>query len=258
MNLEEYAIDYTLDELVVTTLSRQLRDGEVVFTGVASPIPIIAILLAQKTHAPNLTWINVLGGVDARPSKLPFSTGDPVLLEGIVGAVELPETFDLSNRGKIDVIIFGGVQIDQFCNINMSVIGDYSRPKVRLPGGAGVHTMIKTIKRVLIFRPVHTKRLFVENVDFKTGPGWIPEAEPRRGGPEKIITNLCVMAFDKEVKKIRLESVHPGISVDDVINNTGFELIIPETVPETEPPTKNHVFLLREKIDPEGIRKSAF
>ena len=130
--------DYSFAELIICTLARQLEDGNRVFTGVASPVQMLATLLAQATHAPNLLYFTILGSINPKPHVLPFSTGNPHLFDNCENAITFPEIFDLANNGRMDVAFLGGVQIDQFGNLNMSIIGhDPQHPKVRLPGGAG-------------------------------------------------------------------------------------------------------------------------
>ena len=253
--MAEYARDYTIDELVIATLSRQLKDGEVVAHGVASIIPYFACYLARLTHAPNMVHLSLVGA-DAEPSKIFPSTVNPRIAERSTYYVTLPEVFDLAQRGKIDVMFFrGGIQIDKEGDINLSLIGSYERPKVRFPGGAGTSVLCHTVKRILMWVTKHNKRSFVEKVDFITISGHLPEVKKRF---DKLVTNLCILNFDKKSGSMKLFSLHPGLTKEDVINNTGFDLIIPEVVPETEPPTIEQVKLLREKLDPQGLRKIEF
>jgi glutaconate CoA-transferase subunit B len=265
----QYAKDYTIDELVCSTTARMLRDKEIVFTGVSSPVQIVSIYLAKATHAPNLTHLTIMGAIDPTPKLPPISSADPHLLDGALGGITLSDVFSLGYKGKVGVGLFGAVQIDQHGNLNNSVIGQYDRPKVRLPGGAGSGLMLKIFKRSIIFRSTHDKRAFVDKLPFVTACGWTEESglKPnekdafgftRAGGPDKIVTNLAVLGFDDLTRRMKIESLHPGVEVGSVVENTGFELIIPENVPETSPPTQIEVKLLREKIDPKEIRKLPF
>lgn len=248
---------FTFDELIITTLSHQLRDGERVFTGVASPIQMMATLLAKATHAPNLLYFTLLGSINPNPLKLPYSTGDPHLFDGCENVITFPEIFDLANKGRMDVAFLGGVQIDRYGSLNMSIIGkDYFHPKVRLPGGAGGPIMIRSFRRIVSWRSNHSLRRLVKEVTFVTSPGWISGAEGiRHGGPDVLITDLCVFQFNRKTHHIHLSSLHPNIDVKTVKNNTGFDFKIPKKVPTTVTPTSEERHLLRTVIDPKGIRK---
>jgi len=247
--------DYSFDELIITTLSRQLKDGERVFTGVASPVQMMAVLLAKATHAPNLLYFTLLGTINPQPTRLPYSTGDPHLFDRCENAITFPEIFDLANTGRMDVAFLGGVQIDQHGSMNMSVIGDYRHPKVRLPGGAGGPIMIRTFRRIVTWRPGHSRRCLVERLPFVTSPGWIPGLEgERHGGPDTMVTDLCVFHFDPATRQIHLESLHPGVDLELVRERTGFDFKVPRRIPTTPPPTQEERRLIRRVIDPGGVR----
>ena len=246
-----YAEDYTIDELMVATLARTIRDGDTVMHGVASMIPVMAIRLAKATHAPNMVCIN-LEGVDFRPHRCYLTTEYFALGEGAVQWMSLPRLFEHAQRGRITLGFFSGVQIDREGNINTSALGEYERPSVRLTGGAGQAILAHTVKRIVMWLPRHERRRLPEKVDFITFPGHHPNVKKRL---DRLVTNLAVMGFDKETGYMKLISVHPGVTVEQVQENTGFELIIPPEVPETEPPTVEQIRLLREVIDPEGVRK---
>jgi glutaconate CoA-transferase subunit B len=249
--------EYTYDELILSTLARQIHDGDRVFTGVASPIQMIATLLAKATHAPNLLYFTILGSVNPLPHKPPFSTGDPHLFDDCENTITFPEIFDLANKGQMDVAFLGGVQIDKFGSLNMSVIEKpASSSSVRLPGGAGGPLMIRTFRRVISWRPNHNRRCLVKTVPFVTSPGWIPSAKGKRhGGPDVIITDLCVFSFDRQTKKIMLQSVHPGVELEKVKEQTGFHFTVPEDVSQTPLPSSDERDCLAFQIDPEGIRR---
>src|SRR5579864_947467 len=156
--------ELTQDTMMVVAMARLLRDGERVFHGVASPLPMIAILLAQQLHAPDLIYINITGGINPRPESLPRTTVDPKLMHGSHSVFKLSEIFDMSARGDLDTAFLGGVQIDAQGCINMSVIGPYDHPKVRLPGGAGSAAILPTAGRTILWRTKHDPRSFVEKV----------------------------------------------------------------------------------------------
>src|SRR5947209_2506768 len=181
--------------MMAVALSRLLRDGETVFHGVASPLPMVAILLARATHAPNLLYLNITGSVDPTPAHLPRSTVDPELLRGTRSLITLADAFDLSARGDLDTVFLSGVQIDVRGAINMSAIGDPAHPKVRLPGGAGSAFLMSTAKRILLWRTRHDRRTFVEELSFVTGSGAV----------DRVVTPLCVFQRDPVSGRLRVE-----------------------------------------------------
>jgi glutaconate CoA-transferase, subunit B len=231
------------------TIARLLRDGETVFHGVASPLPMVAILLAKRLHAPGLQYLNITGSCDPTPVRLPQSTVDPLLLGGTRAIVTLTDLFDLSARGKLDTAFLSGVQIDGQGRINMSVIpgpgGDVHKPKVRLPGGAGSACIMPTAKRTLLWRTRHDKRTFVERLDFVTAAGNV----------EHVVTPLCL--FKREGERLRVASIHPGVSAEQVRENTGFAVEVDGTTPITPPPSDEELAALAE-VDREGVRKVEF
>ena len=251
-----YAKDFSFQELMVAAASHELNDHEVVFVGIG--IPQLGALLAQRTHAPNLTLIYESGVVGTRPQRLPLSIGDPTLVSGTYGIFNFYETFSmLLQRGFIDVGFVGGAQVDKFGNINSTVIGEYEKPKVRLPGSGGGCEIAGLSKKIVIVTP-HEKRRMVDKVDFVTSPGFLNGGEARErnglsGGPSAVITTMGVMRFDEETKEMYLASYHPGVSVDQVKQNTGWDLKISSKVGETEPPTVEDVNILRKDLDPQGI-----
>jgi glutaconate CoA-transferase subunit B len=225
-------------------MSRLLRNGERVFHGVASPLPMVAILLARRTHAPDLVYLNITGSVNPRPSELPRSTTAPQLLEGSAALVTLADLFDLSARGGLDTAFLGGVQIDGRGRINMSVIGAFHHPTVRLPGGAGSALVLPTAHRTILWRTQHTPRSLVERLDFVTAAGHV----------DRLVTPLCV--FRMEPGGFVLESLRPGITADDVRAATGFRYRCPEDT-STLTPTAEEMQTLTE-VDPLGVREVEF
>jgi glutaconate CoA-transferase subunit B len=252
----EHAREFSNQELMVAAASRELKDYDVVFVGIG--IPQLGALLAQRTHAPNLTLIYESGVIGTRPARLPLSIGDPTLVSGTYGIFSFYETFSLLlQRGFIDVGFVGGAQVDKFGNINSTVIGDYRKPKVRLPGSGGGCEIAGLSKRIVIITP-HEKRRMVEKVDFITSPGFIDGAGAREriglnGGPTAVITTMGVLRFDAKTKEMYLSSYHPGVSIDQIKQNTGWDLKISPDVRETEPPTVKQVEILRKELDPKGI-----
>lgn len=226
-------------------LSRFIRDGELVFHGVASPLPMAAVLMARNTHAPNLTYLNIPGGVDPKPSYLPGSTVARQLMEGALSYFNLMEVFDLSARGKLDLAFLGGAQIDARGDMNLSFIGDPAAPKVRLPGGAGSAHILPTAKRTVLWRTVHDARSFPECCDFVTASGNV----------DAVVTPLCV--FKKADGRLRVKSIHQGVAPDDLRAATGFDLGDLERATTTPEPTDAERTALH-AADPEGVRLREF
>jgi glutaconate CoA-transferase subunit B len=247
---------YTPAELMVTRAAKEIHDGEVVFVGTG--LPMIAAMLAKRTHAPHSVIVFEAGTVDSALLHLPASVGDSRCVYGASTCGGLFDVFALLlQRGFIDVGFLGGAQVDRYGNLNSTVIGDYVRPQVRLPGSGGAGDIACLSQRTVVIMR-HEKRRFVERVDYRTSPGWIDGpggregAGLKRGGPVAVITNMAVMHFDDVSKEMALTSHHPGISVDDVLANTGFVLATAGAV-ETEPPQDEEIRLLHEAIDPEGL-----
>ena len=224
------ASGYTIGELMASRISDEVRDETFVGTGAASPAPMAGVLLAKATHAPDVTYVAI-------------GAGDPDL-----NPISGKEAFDLAQRGKLDLFFLGGAQIDGAGNINLSVIGDHDTPDLRLPGAAGSGMLYYMTNRIILFRMEHTRRVFVEKVDFVTSPGSSGDRVHRPGGPHILITNLCVMDYDRERKRFRLESVHEGVTPREVADNTGFGFDMPGDVPMTPPPTAERLGLLRTSI----------
>lgn len=234
----------TPDTMMVVAMARLLRNGECVFHGVASPLPMIAILLAQHLHAPNLIYMNITGGVNPQPESLPETTVDPRLLHGSHVILRLADIFDMSARGDLDTAFLGGVQIDGQGRVNMSVIGPYDRPNVRLPGGAGSAAILPTAKRTILWRTKHDPRTFVEKLSFVTAGGNV----------DRVVTPLCV--FVKRDGLLQLESIHPYSSATEVTRQTGFA-VQTEGVPFTPAPTAEELAALQ-LVDPQQVRLVEF
>jgi len=249
-------LTYSSSELMCINAARLLLDGDVVFVGVG--LPNLACNLARRTHAPNLQMIYEAGVIGARPARPPLSIGDPTLVSGASSVCGMYDIFTLYlQRGNVDVGFLGGAQIDRFANINATVIGDYAKPKVRLPGSGGSQEMAAWANRCYIITP-HQKRRFPEKVDFRTSVGYLSgraereAAGLRGGGPLVVVTNLGLMEPD-ETGELVLTALHPGCTVDQVKENTGWAIKISDTLRTTEPVIESELKLLREELDPEGI-----
>lgn len=236
-------------DLMAVVLARQLRDGERVFHGVASPLPMVAILLAKRLHAPNLVYLNITGSVDPSPARLTRSTAGPALLAGSATLVTLADLFDLSARGGLDTAFLSGVQIDGGGRINLSVIGDFSAPKVRLPGGAGSALILPTARRTILWRTQHTPRSLVQQLDFVTAAGNV----------DCLVTPLCVfrMHGSRESHRFALEALLPGVKSETVRGQTGFAFES-EDPPATLPPPSPEELAALAEVDPERVRDSEF
>lgn len=231
--------------MMAVAMARLLHDGETVFHGVASPLPMVAALLARRLQAPNLVYLTIAGGVGARPERLPVSTVDPALLLGARALVTLTDLFDLSARGRLDVAFLSGVQIDGGGRLNLSVIGDPARPKVRLPGGAGSAALMPTARRVILWRTKHDPRVFVERLDFVTAAGNV----------DRVVTPLCV--FARREGRLVVESIHPGKTGEEVRAATGFAIDVGAGTAPTPAPTTAELAALDE-VDPGRVRESEF
>ncbi|MBP7032721.1 MAG: CoA-transferase subunit beta [Anaerolineaceae bacterium] len=248
--------EYNATELMIINAARLLKDGDQVFVGVG--IPNLACNLARRTHAPNLQMIYEAGVIGARPNRLPLSIGDPTLVSGALSVCSMFEVFSLYlQRGNIDVGFLGGAQIDQFGNINATVIGDYQHPKVRLPGSGGSMEIAAWANRCYIITP-HQLRRFPARVDFHTSAGFLEGGDDRaktgvRGsGPQAVVTNLGILKPDANGELV-LAALHPGCSFEQAQANTGWELKQAETMAYTAAPTAEELRILREELDPQRI-----
>ena len=248
--------EFTTLELMAVCGSRQINNGEVVFVGTG--LPMIASLLAKRTHAPRAKIVFESGFIDSNAKDLALSIADSRLGWRASAAIGLLETLGLMVQGgHVDVGFVGAAQIDAYGNINTTYIGSFEKPVVRLPGSGGGNDMVSSAKRVVVIMP-HEKRKMVNKLDYLTSPGFLdgPGAREKAGliggGPSLVVTSLCQMDFDPKTKRIRLATVHPGVTVDQVVENSGFDLVIPAEVPTTEFPTFEELDLLK-AIDPTGI-----
>jgi glutaconate CoA-transferase subunit B len=248
--------EFSTLELMAVCGSRQIRSGDVVFIGTG--LPLIAAMLAKRTHAPKAKIVYEAGFIDSNAKDIALSIADSRLGYQAAAAIGLLETLGLMLQGgHVDVGFVGAAQIDEHGNINTTYIGSFDKPIVRLPGSGGGNDIISSAKRIIVIM-THEKRKMVKKLDYLTSPGFLdgPGAREKAGllggGPSLVVTNLCQMDFDPETKRIRLATVHPGITVSNVVENSGFDLIIPKSVPTTSLPTKEELELLRQ-IDPNGI-----
>ena len=242
---------YTRSEMMVISASRALQDGDVVFVGVG--LPNLACNLAKRLHAPSLQMVYEAGIFDANPERQALSIGDPCLAAGASCVTSICEIFLFYlQRGLIDVGFLGGAQIDRYGNLNTTVIGEYSRPAVRLPGSGGACDIATLAKRIFIIGR-QSRRSFVGHVDFVTSPGYLPGGgRPTRApgtGPQLVVTDLGVYDF-RDRGEMTVTSVHPDVTSEEVRNKTGWEIEVPVNVSTTPPPTAEELRILREDLDP--------
>ncbi|KAA0278489.1 MAG: CoA-transferase subunit beta, partial [Chloroflexi bacterium] len=236
--------------------SRLLRDGDVVFVGVGQPN--LACNLAKRTHAPNLVMIYEAGVIGAEPARLPLSIGDPTLVSGSLSVVSMYDIFtNYLQRGNVDVGFMGGAQIDRYGNINATTIGDYTHPKVRLPGSGGSQEIAAWANRCYIMTP-HQKRRFPERVEFMTSAGFIDGKDAREirglrgGGMLAVVTDIGILEPD-DSGEMTLTALHTGRTADEAKANTGWDLKVASSLKTTEEVTKKELKILREELDPTGI-----
>jgi glutaconate CoA-transferase subunit B len=250
-------MDYSSSELMIVNAARLLKNGDVVFVGVGQPN--LACNLAKRTHAPDLVMIYEAGVIGAEPRRLPLSIGDPTLVSGALSVVSMYDIFaNYLQRGNVDVGFLGGAQIDKYGNINATIIGsDYAQPKVRLPGSGGAQEIAAWANRCYIMTP-HQKRRFPEKVDFLTSAGYLDgqggraKAGLRGKGPVGVVTDIGYLEPD-DTGELVLTALHPGMTAQQAIENTGWALKVAGDVRITEPVTKKELRILREELDPTGI-----
>ena len=249
--------EYSPSEMMIVRAARELEDGQVVFVGIG--LPNLAANLAKRLHAPHIEMIYEAGVFGARPLRLPLSIGDPTLVSGATAVCSIPEIFMFYlQRGLIDVGLLGAAQIDRYGNINTTVIGSYQSPKVRLPGIGGASAISLLAKKVLVITNL-TKRGFPKRVDFISTPGFLSgrgkrDKLPVEGrGPSAIITDLGVFGFDQTSGEVVLQSLYPGVTVEEVRKRVGWELRISDRLTTSPEPEKEELRIIRDELDPDRI-----
>jgi glutaconate CoA-transferase, subunit B len=248
--------DFSPMELMICTAAGCLEDGAMVVVGTGAPCA--AAMLAQKSLSPNLTLLFEAGGIGPQLPRMPISVGDSrTFFKGMV-ATSMADIMETCQRGLVEYTFLGGGQIDAFGNLNSTMIGDdYNKPKVRFPGSGGANDLGSLCWKIIVMTP-HDRRRFVERVDFVTTPGYLtgPQARERAGlpagsGPHKVITDLAVLGFNDSTKRMQVESLHPGVSFEDVQAQTGFELEQADSVAVTPLPAAATLEILRNEVDPD-------
>ncbi len=253
------AVTWTPAEMMIVAAARELAGRGVCFVGVG--LPNIAVNLARRTVAPDLELVYEAGVFGARPARLPLSIGDPTIVTGATAAVSMFELFSFYLQGgRIDVGFLGAAQIDRFGNINTTVIGEYDRPKTRLPGSGGACEIAINAREIFVILR-QSKRSMVERIDFRTSPGNLGGAADadriRREqgwlgrGPTVVVTDLGIWKFG-ESGEMQLESTHPGVSLDRIRETVGWEPRLSPDLRISEPPTAAELELIRVELDPDG------
>ena len=260
--MSDYSKDYTIDELMTVLMAREVRNDDVMIVGVATPMVWAAFTLAKLTHAPDAIYHYIMGNTfvqETRQVSLLYLEMNTARAFRFQDSVEC--TLESLPSDKLTTIeFFRPAQIDQYGNSNNVCIGDWEKPKIRLPGAAGILDFSMFYARgSFIYTPRHDTRTFVptEKMYFISGVGF-PNGKPSICGglgPQCVITNLAYLNFDEVSKRMRLGTIHPNVDIETVKDSTGFDLIIPKDLKETKPPTVKEIKSLREKVDPLGIRK---
>jgi glutaconate CoA-transferase subunit B len=245
---------YNTNELLISIASRLMEDNATCFIGTG--IPMLAASLAQKMHAPNLISIFEFGGIGAQLDKLPLAVGDMRTFNKGLVATGICDIMEAGQCGFVDYGFLGGAQIDMYGNLNSTIIGDtYAKPKVRLPGSGGGNDVGSTCWKTIIIMQ-HGKRRFMPKIDFITTPGYLSGLGAREEaglppdtGPYRVVTDLCTLGFDENTKRMKLIALNPGITVNDVVDNTGFELIVPDKIKHNNRPSVEELHILREEVD---------
>lgn len=241
---------YTAAEMMTITAARALRNGMTCFVGIG--LPSEAANVARLTHAPDVVLVYESGTLQTRPDVLPLSIGDGDLCETALTTVSVPEMFRYwLQGGKIDVGFLGTAQIDRYCNLNTTLIGDYRAPKVRLPGGGGAPEIATSAGEIFI-TVKHGKRTFVDQVDFVTTLGFGRDGRARDKvanigrGPTRVITDLCVLRPDAQTKELVVTSLHPQVTREQVADNTGWDVRFAQTLATTPAPNDTELQVLRD------------
>lgn len=256
--MTEHIVDYTFEEQMAAHIARSFGPDDDIVASAVTNTGLVGLSLAQKLYAPRLAFQMGAKGRNSLLSKVrfPFIIGKPPE-EFVESLTTIKDTFEFGFKGKW-CMLMQPVQIDKFGNANLSQIGDKENPSRVFVGARGLPDNTTGGKKTFYVVPDHTKRVFVEKVDFISGVGFGPEREDgtlQWGAPTLVFSNLGIFDFDEKTKCMRLKAVFKGVTVQQVIENTAFELVMPDSVPEADSPTKEELRLIREEIDPVGIRR---
>jgi glutaconate CoA-transferase subunit B len=246
-------VDYTPSELMAVAGARELKDGEVVAVGLG--LPVVASFLAKETHAPNMTVLFELGVIDPQPIHCGVGLADPrVWYRARVMSSFVDILGTMLHRGLVDVGFLGGLEADQYGNLNTTLVGDPRGQFRHMVGSGGANDIASCARRTIIIIR-HEARKLRKGISFVTSPGYLTGGDSRaeaglQGGPSRVITDKAIFGFHPETKQMMLLSIHPGITLEDVLGNMGFAPLVPAKVPFTEPPEAGQLKLIRETIDP--------
>jgi glutaconate CoA-transferase, subunit B len=248
--------EYTPFELMAVAGARELKDGEVVSVGLG--LPVIASFLAKRTHAPNITLLLELGVIDPEPIHTGIGLADPRIwyrAKILSSFVDMLGT--VLHKGLVDVGFLGGLEIDAYGNLNTTLLGNLKGKFRHFTGSGGANDIASSARRTIVIIR-HEARKLNEAVSFITSPGYLRgdgdrEAAGLSGGPSRVITDKAIFDYDPESKRMRLVSIHPGTTREEVLANMNFQPVVPEDLPTTEPPTAEQIRLIRKEIDPEGM-----
>ena len=250
--------NYAASEMMITASARALEGERVVFVGVG--MPNIACNLARRTVAPEIELVYESGVFGARPARLPLSIGDPTLVSGASSVCSMSDLFMYYLQGgRIEVAFLGAAQIDRYGNLNSTVVGEYQHPKVRLPGSGGACEIAIHARKIFIIMRLN-KRAFVEKLDFVTSPGHLDGQPDQRqqlsmpgAGPRLVVTDKAIFGFDPLCGEMTLESLHPGVSLEQVQAEISWPIRLADQIAETRAPSAHELEIIREELDPGGI-----
>jgi len=248
--------DYTDNEMMALAAGRFIKNGDIVFAGTG--VSMLAATAAKRIYAPKAVIFFETGGIDPSLDEIPMAVADLRVMNGTCLNSGLIEAFSIVGHRKLHTIAFlGAAQIDKYGNLNTTMIGDYHKPKTRFSGSGGACDVASFASGVITFMQ-HQKRRFVEKLDYLTSVGWYKGGDSRkklglqRGGAMAVVTNLGVMKFDESTKAMYLAEYYPGITIDQIIENTGFTIDVSQAV-EAAPPTLEELRILREEVDPQKL-----
>ncbi|MHA1376915.1 MAG: CoA-transferase subunit beta [Candidatus Helarchaeota archaeon] len=256
INEKEYCKDFTGFEMMLISACRQIKNDDIVFNAIQWPF--LAVHMAKLLHAPDLFLVMEVGLFQdelTKPEKLPFSIADPILIPNSLFVGDSPDALSVLQRGEITLSLLSTSIVDKYGNCNTTVIGPYDKPKYRLPGGGGATEIAGLSKRLIWLLDDHSKRRLVEKVNYITDPGYldgfdsrIKAGYPPDTGPEAIITPLGILRFDSVTKEAYLDALHPNVTIEQVKENTGWDLKIDKNIKQIEPPTLNEIKVCRKVI----------